>query len=487
MTIAEMIAAAQQAHDAAQATLGTATQALEGDQSEANMTAVQRATTEADALFSRLTTLRAAEAAQARRAGAAPALPAPAPTSVLPVARAVAAVSPGPGGAPAIVQRTPAADVTPGTRLAQLVIARAIAHEKRQPLDQVAQAMFAQSPELIAIARTAAGVADTTTAGWAAELVRTETRSLLQTDLLPLSAWAQLAAKGVTLGFNGAQTVVVPQMDIGQKIDGAWVGEAGAIPVLQGTVGAKRLSRYKVGGIVALTEELQRTSDPAAVEVMRLWLRQVLANLLDASLLGAGAAVPGVKPAGLLNGVAAIPGATGGGQNAVQKDVQAIQAAMLAANVRGSITYIMSEMASTRIGMMTNALGQLVFPNGLPGPIIGTPFVPDTVLIGVSTSYFASAFDALETAVSDSATLLLANADTTAPTHATGAAGAIGTAGQVPPDGGIPISGGTGAASVGGVAVSMFQTWSQALRMVMPATFGITKTGAVQEVTGISW
>jgi hypothetical protein len=220
---------------------------------------------------------------------------------------------------------------------------------------------------------------------------------------------------------------------------------------------------------------------------MRRWLNQVLANLLDTSLLGSTAEVTGVKPAGLLFGVAPITGAAGGGQAAVQADIQAIQAAMLAANVRGPIAYLMSEMATTRLGMMTNALGQVAFPNGLNGPIIGSPFVGDHDLIGVSVTHFASAFDAIETAVNDAATLVTANANTTPPTHATGAAGAVGAAGQVPPDGGIAVSGSTGAAAAGAVAISMFQTWSQALRMVMPASFGLTKAGAVQHVAGTSW
>lgn len=493
MTLAEQIAAAQAAHEAALGTLSTATQALEADQSEANLTAVQRATTEVDTAFNRLTVLRSAESAAARRAaGAAATAPAAATTAV---ARAVAAVaSPGAAAAATIQRRGEGREVTPGTRLAQIIIARSVAFETRRPLEQVAQEMFAQEPEVLAIARTAVGVADATTAGWAAELVRTETRAMLQVDLLPLSAWAALAASGVTINFNGAQSVVVPQMDVGKTVGGAWVGEGGAIPLVKGNLGAKRLSRYKLGGIVPITKELERTSDPNAVEVMRRFLRQVLSNLLDTSLIGNGPEVAGVKPAGLLFGVTPIAGAPGGGQAAVNADVQALLAAFTTANVRGRFALIMSEMALVRLGMMTNALGQVVFPeaNG-ENPrvgntrIIASPHIADTTVIAVSTDHFASAFDPLEADVNEAATLVAANADAVAPTHATGAAGAIGTALQVPPDGGIAVSGSTGAAAAGAVAISMYQTWSLALRMVMPASFGVTKAGAVQAVTGITW
>ena len=480
MTLAEMIAAAQAAHEAALATQATAITALEADSGEGNMTAVARATTEADALFTRLTTLRNAETAATRRAAAAPA-PAPAVTPTA-VARAVAAVAE-PRSASIIARRGEAKEVAPGTRLAQLVIARSIAHETRRSQDVVAQELFANEPELIAIARSAVGVADTTTAGWAAELVREETTAMLQVELLPFSAWAALAAQGITIPFNGAASVAIPQMDIGKQIGGAWVGEAGAIPLAKGTMTAKRLSRYKVGGIVPITKELERTSSPAAVEVMRTFLRQVLSNLLDSSLIGNGPEVPGIKPAGLLFGTTPITGAPGGGQAAVQADLTAIMAAFNAANVRGKFVLLMSEMTQARLGMITNALGQLVYPQAAQGQIgtasiIPSPFLADDVVIAVSVSHFASAFDPLETDVSDSATVVVADADTTAPTHATGAAGIIGTAHEVPPDGGIPVSGGTGAAAAGAHAISLWQTWSLGVRMVIPSSFGITKAGS---------
>jgi hypothetical protein len=487
MTLAEMIQAAQTAHEAALATLGTATTTLESDSSDTNLQAVQRATTEADALFQRLTVLRSAETAATRRAAAAPAPAAAAPTAV---SRAVAAVAT-PASPAVIARRGEAKDVAPGTRLAQLVIARSIAHETRRSQDVVAQELFANEPELIAIARTAVGVADTTTAGWAAELVRQETQAMLQVELLPMSAWAALAAQGLTIPFNGSNSVAIPQMDIGKQIGGAWVGEGGAIPLAKGNMTAKRLSRYKVGGIVPITKELERTSNPAAVEVMRTFLRQVLSNLLDSSLISNLPAVDGVRPAGLLNGVAPITGAAGGGQAAVNADLQAIMAAFNAANVRGRFVLLMSEMAVARLGMITNALGQVVYPEvsqgrvGMAG-IIASPFLADDVVIAVSVSHFASAFDPLETDISDAATVVMANADVVAPTHAS-LNGVIGAANEVPVDGGIPVAGAAGAAAVGGQAISLWQTWSLGVRMVIPSSFGVTKTGAVQVVTGITW
>jgi hypothetical protein len=37
------------------------------------------------------------------------------------------------------------------------------------------------------------------------------------------------------------------------------------------------------------------------------------------------------------------------------------------------------------------------------------------------------------------------------------------------------------------VALSLWQSWLVGLRLVVPASFGITRAGAVQQVTGVTW
>jgi hypothetical protein len=66
--------------------------------------------------------------------------------------------------------------------------------------------------------------------------------------------------------------------------------------------------------------------------------------------------------------------------------------------------------------------------------------------------------------------------------------GALGTAHQVLPDRGIHVAGGvSGAANVGYQAISLWQTWSTAIRLVWPAGFAVTMTGAVQGLEDITW
>jgi HK97 family phage major capsid protein len=496
MTIAEMIAAAQAAHENAQASLGTATQALEADQSETNLTNVQRATGEVEALFTRLSTLRAAETASARRAAAAPAPPAAAPSPILtPVSRAIVTTTGEPASrSAAIVHRTETRDVPSCTRFAQLVMAASIARTRHRSLDDVVLELFPDNKEVIAIARTAVGVADSTTAGWAAELVRYETRAMLDETMNPTSIWPKLAARGTSLDFAGAHSVLIPQLNAGMTTGGAWVGEGGVIPLVHGAFTSKRLFRYKLAGIVPITKELQRVSSPAAVDAMSKLLQQFISNLLDSCLIDAQPEVPGVRPAGLLNGVTPIAGAAGGGYEALRSDLEAITNAFTAANIGTNPVLLVNSSKAFRLRTMVNALGQLVFPDGatdvLGFPVIASQFVPPTIAIAVAAEKFVSALDPLELDTSEEATLTMANADLTAPTQAgtLPGGGGLGTAaGQVVPDGGIPVSGASGASTAGYQALSLWQTWSLGVRLVFPASFGLTQPGAVQEVTAITW
>jgi hypothetical protein len=487
MTLAEMIAAAQAAHEAAQTNLSAATTALEADSGEVNMQTVARATSEVDSSFARLTTLRAAETAATRRAAATPPAAAAAPTQV---SRAVAAVA-----APAVNTRlTNTTDKPVGQRLAQITLACHVARSRGCTVDQVVQELFPQEPDTIAIARSLVGSADTTTVGWAAELVRAEAKAMLDAAAGPTSIWPTLASLGQSLNFGGAQSILIPQTNIGVSTGAtAWVGEAGAIPVVKGSVTGKRLYRYKLGGIIPITKELERASDPAAVEVMRGMLRQFLSNLLDTSMLDASAEVVGVRPAGLLNGVVPIAGAVGGGYAALQADLAAINAAFSAANVGTKPVILVPQSKLFTLRTMTNALGQFVFADGstsaLGYQVIGSQFIAANTMIGVAAENFASAIDGFDYSTSDQATLTMANADAVAPTQA-GAAplgGALGVAGQVPVDGGIPVSGGNGASIAGMVAVSLWQTWQTGIRLVVPAGFGLTRAGSVQQVTATTW
>jgi hypothetical protein len=67
----------------------------------------------------------------------------------------------------------------------------------------------------------------------------------------------------------------------------------------------------KSSSIVVITDEVVHLNQPASDQIMASTLRDEMATFTDAELLGSGAAVAGVRPAGLLNGITAVPsGAT---------------------------------------------------------------------------------------------------------------------------------------------------------------------------------
>jgi hypothetical protein len=145
------------------------------------------------------------------------------------------------------------------------------------------------------------------------------------------------------------------------------------------------------------------------------------------------------------------------------------------------------------VGLMQTALGEFLFRDEMNGgrmlgiEVIKSLNVTKGQAIVVDAAALATAFDGTEFDVSDVATVVEADADGTAPTHATGAAGAVGTAGQVPRDGGIPVSGGSGAAAAGATARSLWQTWSVGVRAIQPVSWGFMQPGATVHLSALTW
>jgi hypothetical protein len=83
----------------------------------------------------------------------------------------------------------------------------------------------------------------------------------------------------------------------------------------------------------------------------------------------------------------------------------------------------------------------------------------------------------------------MANANTAAPTMADdGSTGAAGTAGQVPTGVNVVPSAAIAAgAGAGYGARSMFQTYSEAVRMIAPTSWALLRPNVIAQRTSISW
>ena len=347
------------------------------------------------------------------------------------------------------------------------------------------------------IVKTATAPASTTEAGWAAELVQDDLQAFL-VDLQPISIYAGLRAAGVALNFGGANSVTIPRRAVGgptaplNDVGGSWVGEGGVIPVKRIQLGSQTLNRYKTAVISTFSQEIMEQSTPAIEGIVRQSILDDTSIALDGGLLDNSAIVPGVRPAGLMLGVTAT-NSTGDTAANIISDLKVLFAAMSSANLGAKPVLIMHPDRVLGLSTVTIASGEFLFRDEVKsGHLLGVPLIAsancatDHVYI-VDASSFASANDTPTFNVSDQATLTMANADVTAPTQADDGAGAIGTADEVQPGGGIHIDQAANTPNAGYVAQSMFQTYSHALRMVLPTTWGLIRPDAVAAIDQVSW
>jgi len=351
---------------------------------------------------------------------------------------------------------------------------------ERHVLD-VLQGMYGQDEatrHVIAnlVTRAAVIPADTTTATWATELVSTAIADFRE-SLMPVSVYPQLASRGVSYTFGRNGIISIPSRDATPTVGGAFVLQAGAIPVKQASFSAVTLTPKKAGVICVFTRELAEHSTPDIEATIRRTIMEDTAVSIDAILLDAGAATA-TRPAGLRNGVAALgPTAGGAVMAAVVGDISLMIGALYAAtngNVRSPV-WIMNPGDALKIAMMPTAAG-----NDMPfrsevngaaagGTLMGIPILKtasctaDTMYL-IDAADFGTASDAAPRFdISDQAVLHM---EDTTPL-------AIGTAGSP--------------ATVAAPTRSLYQTDTFGIRMIWMLNWAMLRTGSVQYVTNLSW
>jgi len=143
-----------------------------------------------------------------------------------------------------------------------------------------------------------------------------------------------------------------------------WVGQGAPKPVTKLTFGTDQLGIAKAAGIIVLTQELVRLSDPSAEAVVRADMIAGIAQFLDQQFIDpAIVAAPNVSPASVTNGTVAIP-STG----EPLKDIHALVSWFATNNIPlTGLTLIMSEVNAFTLGMQRDPLGNRVFPNMAQG------------------------------------------------------------------------------------------------------------------------
>ncbi|MET3899681.1 HK97 family phage major capsid protein/HK97 family phage prohead protease [Devosia sp. UYZn731] len=252
---------------------------------------------------------------------------------------------------------------------------------------EIAKRWDDQTPEVSAVLKAAVAAGTTTDAAWAKPLVE-------YTNMA--SEFAELLRPATIIGrIPGLRRVPfnikVPRQTGGSSA--SWVGEGAPKPVSALAFDQISLGVTKLAGIVVMTDELVRFSDPSAEAIVRQDLIDTIVQTMDKDFVDPlNAGTPGVKPASITNGVTPVI-ASGTDADAVRADVRALMGKFVAANLSlAGAVWIMTEMQALALALMLNPLGQREFPdiqiNGDAGgrffglPVVLSEGVPANVAVG---------------------------------------------------------------------------------------------------------
>ena len=257
---------------------------------------------------------------------------------------------------------------------ARYVGALAACHGNRLEAAEFARRKWNDSSPQVELALKAAVAAGTTTgATWAEPLVELQT---LASEFIDLLRPATVIGR-----INNPSLRRVPfNIRVASKTTGStvgWVGEGSAKPVSALAFNEATLGFTKAAGIVVITEELARFSSPGAEDTITADLRDSMQQFLDTQFLSPTvAAVSGVNPASITNGVTPI------GLNAAASvatwttAIQAAYAAFAAAGIEPT-HWITTPSVALSLGMLRGTSDQFIFP-GLTvsgGTLQGLPVI----------------------------------------------------------------------------------------------------------------
>ncbi|MFK4823763.1 phage major capsid protein [Paenochrobactrum sp. BZR 588] len=275
------------------------------------------------------------------------------------------------GAVPASVKK----ELPKGTAFTRYAIALARSKGNVMQAAEIAKD-WGDTPEVETVLRAAVSAGTTTDAAWAKPLVEYQNMSSEFVDLLrPQTIIGRIPGlRNVPFNIN------IPRQTAGSSAQ--WVGEGKPKPVSSLAFDNIKLGHAKLAGIVVLTDELVKFSNPSAEALVRQDLINTIVQTMDkdfvdpAKAAGAG----GVSPASITNGVTPVT-ASGKTADDVRADVKALFGKFLSVNMSLSgAVWIMTETQALGLALLLNPLGQPEF-NGLSingnsgGTFFGLPVV----------------------------------------------------------------------------------------------------------------
>ncbi len=376
-------------------------------------------------------------------------------------ARAAAANNGGGGARVPVIFQTP--NIEKGVRMARFAMslfrgkgnlndALSIYQNERRWMDQ--------TPEIAKVLMAAVAAGDTTTSGWASELVYNENLAGEFIEFLrPMTIMGKMNLRRVPFNVRMGQQ--------NGQATGYWVGQGAPIPVSKPGVTSQSLGIAKCAGLVAIDEELARSSSPSAEILVRDDLAKTISTFMDVQFVDPNvAAVANINPASITNGVTAVV-PTGTTAATLRTDLATLMKAWLQADLDISQgVFIMTPNQAMNISLMLNSLGVPLFPDIGPmgGKLLGLPVItsnsanipgsPDSgnmIILACQSEIFLADDGQVTIDVSREASIQMLDNPTNASTGAT----------------------------VATTSVSMFQTHSLALRAVRFVNWAKRRTTAV--------
>lgn len=247
-----------------------------------------------------------------------------------------------------------------------------------------------RDPNVELLIKAAVAPGTTTDPAWAGALV---TVTNLTNEFIALSRAASILGRipGIRkVPFN----VSVPMQTAGGTYK--WVGQAKSKPVTKMQFASTSLGTAKAAGIIVLTEELVRSSQPDAETIVRDEMTAGIAAFLDQQFTDPlVAAVPDVSPASITNGAP-----SGASTDNPATDLGGIISHFATQKIPlASVVVLMSEPNAFAMGYGRNGMGVANFPGvGTTGgtangvQIIASNTVGDLV-IGIASKYVLLADD----------------------------------------------------------------------------------------------
>jgi HK97 family phage major capsid protein len=239
-----------------------------------------------------------------------------------------------------------------GTAFIRMVCAKAVCNGNVFEAAEYAKRWNDTTPEVALTLKAAVAAGNTTDAAWAGPLVNQN----ISNDFIELLRPATILGKIPGLRVVPFNTKVPAQSAGGTY---GWVGEAKPKPVTKLAFTSASLAISKAAGIIVLTEELVRLSNPSAEALVRDDMIKGIAQFLDAQFIDpAVAAVAGVNPASVTNGAP-----TAAATTSPLADILGLIQHFATNNIAvDGVTFIMAAANALSLSFRTNLDGSPMFP-----------------------------------------------------------------------------------------------------------------------------